>query len=300
MSDMFRSDERLFVGFKQGDKWYNRFKVEKPDRILDIQNTKDDSFVSLAYNFIRMSLKTVYTEDGEPYNLRITETGINDYFRLKYIDIIAVALRAMKVFTGEEKPVFSEWLYCELCSRGKTNSQYHEIRKPWADLIESGDIILNYLDDYEKCKWTAKIPNAFEFEGQMYDTLNMELPDFEDMMNVHEGVRDKKLISETDLKYAYLDCSIKSIKGLDQSKVKAYKKRNGLGALSRDFLRTDDDIEAVEAGSPNPGLDYELREERGPCTHKLRGVDLNNFFFFLDSKKKKDHHSLKGNGIIGQ
>lgn len=289
----FRDDERLFVGREIDGKWYNRFKVIKPDRILDVLNTKEDTFISLAYNFMRKCLFEIYTEEGEPYKLRCDE-NVNDYYEFKFEDLHAIAWRAMKLFNGDDY-AFDEYFFCDICSKNRRNPIYHKFTKSWDTLYKNGKIAINYLDKYEDCRWTLKLKKPSELNGIKFDTLHFETSNFGDAMEVSDAIRSGELQSEVEQMWAYADLALKSVDGLDNSKLLTYKRKNKvLGSFTRDFIKTDEDWFNFDELTPKIGFDPSVRFERCPSgTAKLKGMDFSNFFLFLGYKNRKSHDLKK-------
>jgi len=284
---LFKDDERLFVGRQISDKWYNYFRITKPERLLDILDTKEDSFVSLASNLIKKCVKSIYTEQGEEYKLRDDE-NVNDYLEFKYEDIQAIAWRAMKEFKGQDY-AFDEYMFCDVCTRGKRNPQYHKIAKSWDALYKKGEIVINYLKEYDGCKWSVTLKNPIEIEGEKFYNLKMEIPSFKDMMEIHAAVRAGEITSEVEQKYAYTTLAIKEVEGLKPSILTTYKRKNGIIAFAKNYIKTDEDFELIDKATPSIGFDPSMRFEYCKCGNKLVGMDFANFFLFLGYNKKSQN-----------
>lgn len=277
---------RLYCGISRDGKWLNHTEVEPlQGGVLAMLDSAEKSGAARLMNLMKGSVKTLYTEDGEEYQMKPS-----DYDDIAVADTWKIGYEAIKLRTGEEYPVIPEAFYCEQCSRPKME-KYTKVNESWQKLIEDGiidEIFLQNPDitfDVELAE-PIVIPAGKTFGGGTYEVLVMKHMSLGDMLRIHRN--QEALANEASMIRASWDATIVKIKGMNEADFNRIMKIPGQ-SFSKKYLTSEANQNAIEKAMDDNvvGLDAWRRVVYCEnCGNELRGeLDFTNFFSPLLPKK---------------
>lgn len=276
---------RLYAGLVRHSVWYNYAERVGLDDFkggsLAVLDGQDKSGAAKLINLAKGTVKKLYSEDGQEYELLDS-----DYETFTDADGFKIAMEAMRLITGEDYPVFDEYFFCQRCSTLK-NEKYTHVRESWFDLIEQGFIDEIYLDDPDS-SWVTELPHGVEIEGLAqgtYKKIKRDLLTLGDMAIIQNT--PECMETESNLIRAYWDMQIKEIQGLSPKEFNIYVKRSLKDSFSKRFIVNQKDINTMSNSYKKIGLDTRYRSVRCQyCHYEIGGeVDFTNFLGFLFPKK---------------
>lgn len=282
---------QLYCGLTRGGKWFNYTEVEPlQGGVLAMLEGAEMTGAARLLNLIKGSIKKLYTEDGEEYEMKPS-----DYEDIKVHDSWKIGYEQIKLRTKSEYPIISENFYCGRCSQPK-REQYTTVEESWAKLIEDGILdeifLLNSDDTFEvELPDPIVIPAGKTFSGGTFSTIRMRHLTIGDMLKIHRNA--DAMSTQANLIRATWDASLVGVDGLAERDFNRLI-NNPNKSFSGSFLNSDENLEAVEAAMEENviGIDASRRVIYCKnCGNMIReGMDYTNFFLPLLPKKSNRRH----------
>jgi len=277
---------RLYCGISRDGKWFNQAEVEPlTGGILSMLDGAEKSGAARLLNLMKGSVKTLYTEEGDEYQLKPS-----DYEDFRVMDTWKIGYEAIKLRTGEKYPIIPESFFCGRCSQPK-REQYTDVEESWEKLIEDGmiDEIFLQSDDITfdvELEEPIEIPAGKTFPGGTYHVITMQHISLGDMLRLHRDA--EAMSSEANMIRATWDAAIIKIKGMSEADFNRIKRIPGQ-SFAKKYLGSEANQNAIEKAMDENvvGLDAWRRVVYCKnCGKELRdGLDYTNFFSPLLPKK---------------
>lgn len=285
---------KLYGGLKIDDKWYNYCKVESLDGgAIALVDGVDKSGAARLMNLIKSTVKFLYTENGDEYELKE-----NDYHKLPYADAWKIALQYIEDFS--EDGTFTEHHFCNVCS-SPGQERYTQVNENWNQLIKDGFIDEHYLIE-PVFTWDVELEDGFEikatgeFKGGLFHKVTMGHLTMGDMLKV-SNLPDLKM-NESVMVSGLIDSQLKSIDGMNQKDFNVYVKRSLRDSFSKKYIKSMKDQSLLLDGMP-----IGINANERPVTCKYcnseigGGLDFTNFFSAVLKPKSNPKSSMVAGSI---
>lgn len=274
---------RLYGGLVREGVWYNHAKlvdVIKGGMFAILGGRNNDTGADKILKLIKASVKKIYTEDGQEYELQE-----KDYVDFLMCEGFKIGMEVMKKLLNTKYPKFKEYFFCPRCST-EGNQRYTEVCESWDELIEKGLIDENFIEDPKDLEFTVELPVGITLP----DSAKYQSGTFNKLTRRHITIEKQIEINDTPecvgdysrQLQAKWDQEIIAIEGVSEQTLNHYKRRLSDSFCDR-FLIHQDDIAAMVNASMRLGIDATDRKIKcSNCNHLIGGdVDFTNFFSFL-------------------
>lgn len=281
---------RLYVGLIRDGKWFNYAEAHQvKGGTLTMLDSGDKSGAGRLLTLIKGSCSTLYTDEGEDYELKS-----NDYLDLKISDAWKIGYEEIKLVKGEEYPVIQENFFCEVCSKIRSE-RYTPVDESWQQLIDDGLIDEIYIDDKD-CTFEVDLPDPIEIQanrtvaGGSFNKIIMAPVTIGDVIKIHKN--SEAMATEANMIYASWDASIVEIPGLSARELNIIK-RIPDSFFTKTYITTQANREAIEDAIDKNTAGIDASDRRVSCKFcgaEIGGyLDFTNFFSPLLPRKSSRH-----------
>jgi len=277
---------QLYCGLEREGEWFNYSEVHPLEGgVLSMLEGAEKTGAARLLNLLKGSITSLFTEDGQEYVL-----APKDFEDIKVVDSWKIGYEAIKLKTGEEQPIITEYFHCSRCSETK-NEKYTRKDESWQKLIDDGLIDEFYLET-SKDSFEVELVDPIEiqpgksFSGGTYRKIEMKQLSIGDMLRIHRS--QEAMSSQANMIRATWDECIIRITGMSEADFNRIKKIPGQ-SFSKKYLETEANYLAVEEEMDKNivGVDAWRRIVYcDNCGMEIReGLDYTNFFSPLLPKK---------------
>lgn len=290
---------RLYCGLHRNGKWFNHAEIVPLEGgVLAMLDGTDKSGAARLLNLMRGSVKTLYTEDGEEYEMK--QEDYNDMF---IPDTWKIGYEQIKNTTHNDHPIIPENFFCDVCS-SPSNERFTHVEESWVDLIEDGLIDEIFLEEYEDVFYEVTLPEPIVIEpnrtisgGEFYK-LKMRQLKISDMAKIH---RNRDALENSALLISLTwEAGIVEVIGLYEKDFNILKRVPNSNFVQKYIACSNENIEALRDAIDMNSVGIIADSREVVCRYCGAsiggGLDFTNFF--LPLLPKKSNRSRMKNSLI--